>query len=130
MPPARRPAPLGLAEIADMLGVDQSTPTRWKYLRHRTKFPLPDGHVSRTVPFWWEHTIEAWARATNRWPGDEVAQARAAALAVREAATAEAAERRADADRARERMAVLQQELEAAEAAAAAAEERAAAPLT
>lgn len=129
MPPARRPVPLGLAEIAGLLGVDQATPTRWKYLRHRTKFPLPDGHISRSVPFWWDSTIEAWARATNRWPGDEVAQARAEAIAAREAAASEAEERRADADRTRERITALQRELEAAEAAAAAAEQRAAAPL-
>lgn len=120
------PVPLGLAEIAELLGVGEATPTRWKYLRHRTKFPPPDGHISGSVPYWWASTIEAWARATKRWPGDAEAQARAAAIAARELARAEAEQARADAERARERLLVLQQELEAAEAAAADAERRAA----
>lgn len=119
--------PLGLAEIADLLGVNEATPTRWKYLRARTKFPAPDGHTSRTVPFWYYRTIERWARDTRRWPGDEEAAARAEAAAARDAARREADERRADADRLRERLLALQRELADAEAAAEAAAARAAA---
>lgn len=129
MPTARQKVPLGLAEIAVLFGVNEATPTRWKYLRARTGFPAPDGHISKTVPFWWSSTIEEWGRATGRWPGDEQASARAAAVAAREEALREAEERRADADRARERLLALQRELELAEAAAADAERRAGAGL-
>lgn len=125
MPTPRQKIPLGLAEIAVLLGVNEATPTRWKYLRARTRFPAPDGHVSRTVPFWWDTTIEAWARETGRWPGDEEAEARAAAAAAAAAARAEAEEQRARAAHARERALALQQEAADAEAAALEAERRA-----
>jgi hypothetical protein len=123
------PSPLGLAEIAELLGVGEATPTRWKYLRHRTGFPLPDGKVSKNVPYWWPATIETWARATGRWPGDDLAAARSAAHAEREAAAARAEELRAEAALARERILVLQAQAAAAEEAAAAAEALAAEPV-
>lgn len=119
-PPEWRP--LGLAEIAELLDVNEATPTRWKYLRGRTKFPPPDGHTSHTVPFWYYRTIETWARATKRWPGDEEARRRAEAATARDAAKREAIARRADADLARERLLVMQREAEEAQAAAEAAE--------
>lgn len=123
--PTRQKVPLGLAEIAVLFGVNEATPTRWKYLRHRTGFPSPDGHVSKTVPYWWDSTIEAWGRATGRWPGDDEADRRAAAVAARETALRQAEESRAAADRTREQLLVLQRELAENEAAAADAERRA-----
>jgi hypothetical protein len=126
--PAHPDLPLGLAEIAELLGVNDATPTRWKYLSGRTKFPPPDGHISRTVPYWWRSTIETWARATRRWPGDDVAAEREATAAARATARREAEERRADAQRLHEQFLVLQRELAEAVAAAEEAERRAAEP--
>lgn len=73
--------PIGLAEIAKILGVAEATPTRWRYRQEQTGFPEPDGFISTTVPFWWDTTIERWARKTHRWPG-EVTEAEAAAAAL------------------------------------------------
>lgn len=126
MPTRTDERPIGLAEIADLLGVNEATPTRWKYLRARTGFPAPDGYVSRTVPYWWLSTIETWARATKRWPGDDEVTARRQAAAARDLARRHAEERRAEVDQVRERLVEVQRELEAAEAAAAEAERLAA----
>jgi hypothetical protein len=66
----RQKWPVGLAEIATMFGLEKNTPTRWLYRSRQgwmdPRFPEPDGHVSRTVPFWWDSTIERWARSSGR----------------------------------------------------------------
>jgi len=121
--------PLGLAEIADLLGVGEATPTRWKYRKAVTGFPDPDGFVSGTVPYWWETTIERWAKATGRWPGDQQAAAASEEEQARRAARREAEERSREAERLRARLAATQAELEQAEAAAAAARVRLAEPV-
>jgi hypothetical protein len=54
--------PIGLQEIAELLGVDKQTPKRWHY---RELLPKPSGHVSGT-PWWTLESIEGWARATGR----------------------------------------------------------------
>jgi hypothetical protein len=55
---------VGLNEIADRLGVERSTPDRWRY---RGLLPEPRLIVSGT-PLWdWDNDIEPWARRTGRW---------------------------------------------------------------
>jgi hypothetical protein len=67
---SRQKWPVGLAEMAEMFGVDKNTPTRWLYRSRKglmdPRLPEPDGHVSATVPFWWDVTIERWASASRR----------------------------------------------------------------
>jgi hypothetical protein len=50
--------------------VDKNTPTRWLYRSRKglmdPRLPEPDGHVSATVPFWWDVTVERWASASRR----------------------------------------------------------------
>jgi hypothetical protein len=133
--------------VSFVFGVGEATATRWKYNHERNGFPLADGYISRNVPYWYPSTLRPWGlvrvKGRIRWPGDSVVAARLAALAERDAARRandearaaeierqalalrEVAERRADADRARQRLAALQAEVEAAEAAAADAERRA-----
>lgn len=113
--------PLGLAEIATLLGVGEATPTRWKYRKEITGFPEPDDYISKTVPYWWDTTIERWAKATGRWPGDKEAAARTTEEQQRAQARREAEERTREAERLRQRMAALQAELDQAVAAAHAA---------
>lgn len=54
--------PVGLAEMAERLGVKPQTARMW---RHRNLLPEPDWTVSGQ-PAWSWSTIEAWARATGR----------------------------------------------------------------
>jgi hypothetical protein len=67
---SRQKWPVGLAEMAEMFGVDKNTPTRWLYRSRKglmdPRLPEPDGHVSATVPFWWDVTVERWASASRR----------------------------------------------------------------
>lgn len=106
---------LGLAEIAELLGVGPETPQRWRYRREINGFPDPDGYVSRTVPWWFESTVERWAKATNRWPGDDTAEARLDAEELRRRALREAEEREGAAEHARARAMALQAEAERAD---------------
>lgn len=72
---AKQKWPVGLAEIAAMFGVDEATPTRWRYRSHKGRMhpplPDPDGYISGS-PFWWDLTMEHWAtdsrRRLVRWP--------------------------------------------------------------
>lgn len=100
-----RDRPLGLRDIAELFGVGPETPDRWRYRppKHGPGFPDPDGVLSGRVPYWWETTIERWGRATGRWPGDDVAEARLGREEARQAALreAEAAETQAAALRAK-----------------------------
>lgn len=67
---SRQKLPVGLAEVAEMFDVDKNTPTRWLYRSRKgamnPRFPEPDGHVSATVPYWWDTTIERWGKASGR----------------------------------------------------------------
>jgi len=60
-----RPDIVGLAEIAERLGVQRRTVDRW---RERGVLPDPTWTVGGR-PAWEWSTIEAWARATGRLPG-------------------------------------------------------------
>jgi predicted DNA-binding transcriptional regulator AlpA len=53
---------LGLAEIADLLGVSRQTVDQW---RTRGRLPEPDGTVGGR-PAWRTETITAWAAQTGR----------------------------------------------------------------
>lgn len=57
-----REAPLGMAEIAQLLEVKRSTVHMWS---HRGRLPAPDLEVSG-VSLWWRASIERWARETGR----------------------------------------------------------------
>lgn len=59
-----RPDVVGLAEIAERLGVQRRTVDRW---RERGVLPDPTWTVGGR-PAWEWSTIEAWARATGRLP--------------------------------------------------------------
>jgi hypothetical protein len=67
---SRQKWPVGLAEMAEMFGIEKNTPTRWLYRSRKglmdPRLPEPDGHVSATVPFWWHTTVERWAKASKR----------------------------------------------------------------
>lgn len=54
--------PVGLAEIAERLGVKQQTAQMW---RHRKLMPPPKWTVSR-LPAWDWADVEKWARETSR----------------------------------------------------------------
>lgn len=54
--------PVGLAEIAERLGVRRQTAKDWK---QRGLLPAPEGTVSG-APTWNWPTIERWARKTGR----------------------------------------------------------------
>lgn len=56
------PDPVGVAEIADRLGVRQQTVSMWKY---RGLLPEPRWTVSR-LPAWDWPDIAQWARETGR----------------------------------------------------------------
>jgi hypothetical protein len=118
----RCPTPLGYKEIAVFLDVGKTTPSRWAQRRHQVGFPLPDGHVSG-VPYWWDTTIETWARRTGRWETKGRGAAERLKLERdRQHAEQEAEERRQEAERLRIHVQALQAELERVTAAQAAAE--------
>jgi hypothetical protein len=75
--------PIGMAQIADMYGVDKTTPSRWQYRsrlgRMNPPMPEPDGWLSATAPWWWDSTITAWGEASGRATMVEVDAALAAA---------------------------------------------------
>jgi ParB/RepB/Spo0J family partition protein len=54
--------PVGVAEVADLLGVKSATVHAWQ---NRGRTPTPDFHISGN-PAWWRPTIETWARETGR----------------------------------------------------------------
>jgi hypothetical protein len=66
----RQKLPIGLAEIAGMFMVEKNTPAKWLYRSRLGQMdppmPEPDGHVSATVPYWWDATIKSWARSSRR----------------------------------------------------------------
>jgi hypothetical protein len=55
-------AALGLAEIAEVLGVSVNVVRMWK---HRGKLPAPT-HTLKAGQFWQGREIEAWLSRTNR----------------------------------------------------------------
>lgn len=56
--------PLGVQEIADLLGYSRTTVSSW---RQRKQFPLPDAEVSGgQVALWKKSSVIAWANATGR----------------------------------------------------------------
>lgn len=57
---------VGTEEIADMLRVERRTVNVWK---QRGRLPDPFATISGT-PIWLRPDVEAWARATNRWPAE------------------------------------------------------------
>lgn len=57
--------PVGLAEIAERLGVKQQTAQMW---RHRNLLPPPRWQVSRQ-PAWDWQDIQRWAKTTGRLSG-------------------------------------------------------------
>jgi uncharacterized protein YjcR len=56
------PDPVGVAEIAERLGVKQQTAQTW---RHRKLLPPPRWTVSRQ-PAWNWADVERWAKETGR----------------------------------------------------------------
>lgn len=123
----RRDRPLGLRDIAELFGVGAETPDRWRYRqpKHGPAFPHPDGLISGRTPYWWLSTMERWGRATQRWPGDDVAEARLEAEEDRVRAQWEADAAEANAELARQKIVALTAELRAAERTAEAARARA-----
>lgn len=61
-----RPFPLGMKEIAALLGVKQSAVWQWE--KHG-KLPPEDGWVSGRKA-WWTETILTWAEETGRLPDE------------------------------------------------------------
>lgn len=65
--------PVGIADIAERLGVSVNTVMGW---RRRSvsewvnvpKFPEPAGQISGRDWWWWKH-VEDWARETGRLKG-------------------------------------------------------------
>jgi ParB family chromosome partitioning protein len=57
-----REVPLGIAEIAELVGVRPATVNQW---RTRGVLPLEDFRAGG-APLWWETTITAWADETGR----------------------------------------------------------------
>lgn len=62
MKPPKGCEPVGLAEIADRLGVSSQTPYMW---RHRGLLPEPSWIVSG-APAWNWPDVERWAKETGR----------------------------------------------------------------
>jgi hypothetical protein len=62
--------PLGVAEVAELLGVKDRTVHMWKY---REIMPSPDWPEVNRSHAWRRGTILAWAAATNRLRSPEVA---------------------------------------------------------
>lgn len=64
--------PVGLAEIAERLGVERKTAVMWHYRSERGELPVPMPAPRWTVsgqPAWNWPTIERWARRTGRLAG-------------------------------------------------------------
>ena len=57
---------VGVAEIAERLGVGEETVAEWE---RRGLLPQPDRSVGET-PAWDWHGVEAWARETGRLEPD------------------------------------------------------------
>jgi hypothetical protein len=55
---------VGIAEIADRLGVERDTVHKWRY---RRLLPAPDYRLA-VGPVWEWDTIDRWAKATGRAP--------------------------------------------------------------
>jgi uncharacterized protein YjcR len=56
--------PLGVQEIADLLGYKKTTVSSW---RQRRQFPVPDTEVANgTIGLWKRSTVINWANATGR----------------------------------------------------------------
>ncbi len=56
--------PLGVQEIADLLGYSRTTVSSW---RQRKQFPQPDAVVSGgNVALWKKSSVITWANATGR----------------------------------------------------------------
>ena len=60
--------PVGLAEIAERLGVQRRTAVTW---HSRGLLPKPAAVVSTNIPVWSWPVIEDWARETGRLKGGE-----------------------------------------------------------
>lgn len=56
---------LGLAEVADLLGVSKRTATRYAA---RDDFPKPAAQLAMG-PIWWTQEVEQWAKLTPVRPG-------------------------------------------------------------
>lgn len=56
---------VGLAEVADLLGVSKRTATRYAA---RADFPKPAAQLAMG-PIWWTEDVEQWARRTTIRPG-------------------------------------------------------------
>jgi hypothetical protein len=54
--------PLGMTEIAELLGYPIGTPRQWK---RRQVLPTPAGYVSGT-PYWWRGDVLGWALERGR----------------------------------------------------------------
>ena len=56
--------PVGVYEIALLLGVEPATVSSW---RQRKRLPSPSGHLNKgRTPFWKQGEVIAWANATGR----------------------------------------------------------------
>ncbi|OUW68846.1 MAG: hypothetical protein CBD62_01105 [Candidatus Pelagibacter sp. TMED202] len=56
--------PVGVYEIALLLGVEPATVSSW---RQRKRLPNPAGHLNKgRTPFWKTGDVLAWANATGR----------------------------------------------------------------
>jgi ParB-like chromosome segregation protein Spo0J len=64
--PSAPPVPLGVADVAERLGVRPATVVAWRR-RPAVRFPVPDMTVSG-APAWWPWTIDRWASVPRR-PG-------------------------------------------------------------
>lgn len=56
---------VGLGQIAERLGVQPDTATRWRDSR-TSGFPEEDGQLGKRSPWWHWHRVEEWAIATGR----------------------------------------------------------------
>lgn len=56
---------VGMRQIAQMLGVDRRTPSKWRY---RKVLPPPDHTPVNNGPAWLRTTILRWADDTGRLP--------------------------------------------------------------
>ena len=64
MPYTDEEQPVGVFEIALLLGVEPATVSGW---RLRKRLPAPEGHLNKgRTPFWKQGDILAWAAATGR----------------------------------------------------------------
>jgi predicted site-specific integrase-resolvase len=59
--------PVGLAEIADRLGVKRQTADNWQ---QRGVLPPPRWTVGGRPAWSWQRDIEPWARETGRLPSE------------------------------------------------------------